>query len=531
MKRKHFTTALFFIFFNSLSSYTIASLFRSKIDSIQIEFNPEQLVLPGESFEIGVSSYHKNGKIKKTFGMEGGSVLWWRYKVEVTGGTFRSGSIEVNERLMPSKGKYIEVKVCPKKQPELAKRMLIPLNYETEISFSPISDFDKAPGEIIEGSLVEKFNNGKTRVVTKLSRNKESDNFEFSGEGGSWEKGKFQIEPDFLKIQDHTVNIYVNSLRNPEISDTFSVLLDYKHSYRLSFGGRSGFSGLSGSNGFDGTSGYSGSDGSPGQNGEPGYNGPDLGVWADLYFDPILHCDLLYVYAENLFTGEEFRYLVNPDGGSFRISTRGGNGGDGGRGGRGGNGGNGRPGEIWYESKTITKIEQRPFTEQVVKKVKKHKKDEQGNVVEYEEDEVTTQTVYRDVEVQKTIWIEHVGPGGDGGDGGNGGPGGFGGPGGNGGDVFLYLTEDSWLFENLFTINNGGGSGGMNGSGGNGGNGGNGGSGNPNGRNGFSGNSGYSAIGWASDGWDGEIIKDTTDEFYIPNPQDEALSEKFQNKN
>jgi hypothetical protein len=42
----------------------------NKIDSIQIVFDNQQLVLPGESFSIGIISYTKNGKISKTKGMK-----------------------------------------------------------------------------------------------------------------------------------------------------------------------------------------------------------------------------------------------------------------------------------------------------------------------------------------------------------------------------------------------------------------------------------------------------------------------------
>ena len=63
-----------------------AGIFSRKTDSIQIVVDKNQLVLPGESFKIGVISYHPKEKIRKTIGMDGGSVLWWRYKTEIVGG-------------------------------------------------------------------------------------------------------------------------------------------------------------------------------------------------------------------------------------------------------------------------------------------------------------------------------------------------------------------------------------------------------------------------------------------------------------
>ncbi len=92
-----------------------AFIFRSRIDSIKIEYDQTQLVLPGESFNITVTAYRKNGKVRKTKGILGSTVGWWRFNIEVQGGENRGGRIKVNEQLLPSKGKYIGVKVIPKK--------------------------------------------------------------------------------------------------------------------------------------------------------------------------------------------------------------------------------------------------------------------------------------------------------------------------------------------------------------------------------------------------------------------------------
>ena len=65
-----------------------AGIFNRKVDSIKLVIDKNQLVLPGESFEIGVVSYHKNGRVKKTIGMNSGSCVvvalpsrncWWNF--------------------------------------------------------------------------------------------------------------------------------------------------------------------------------------------------------------------------------------------------------------------------------------------------------------------------------------------------------------------------------------------------------------------------------------------------------------------
>ena len=503
--------------------WAVGSSFESKIDSIQIVFNSQQLILPGESFHIGIVSYSKKGKVKKTVGMKDGSVLWWKYKVEVTGGTDFGGRILVNEALVPPKGKYIGIKAWPRRQPEKVKELLLPLNYETKINFRPTVAFDKSPGSQVKGELVAEFNNGERRVYTNLRNSKESANYRFYTTGGSWKGGKFTIEPDFLKIENHQSSLIVRSLQNKSVADTFSVLLDYKHAYDLQFSGSSGMSGFSGSSG---SSGFPGTNGQNGQNGEPGSDGPDVGVWVDLYADSVLNCNLLYVYAQNSFTGEEFRYLINPEGGSLTVNSRGGSGGVGGSGGSGGDGAKGSDGRKWTETRTEKKIVQRPVTKKVTKKQTKKVTNADGKEVEVEEDVEVDEVVMVDVEIDVAVNVEIQGPGEDGGNGGYGGAGGFGGEGGYGGNITLYFTADAMPYQHLFIANSDGGSGGMNGNGGSSGKGGSGGYGNPNGNSGIAGQSGPSAIGWAGNGQSGQIIIQPTEEFFFYAPKEQSSENK-----
>jgi hypothetical protein len=68
------------------------ALFNARPDSIRLVYNEQQLRLPGESIQIGVMAYYKKGKIRRTTGMLGGSVFWWRYKIEVSWGKYTSGT-------------------------------------------------------------------------------------------------------------------------------------------------------------------------------------------------------------------------------------------------------------------------------------------------------------------------------------------------------------------------------------------------------------------------------------------------------
>jgi hypothetical protein len=509
------------IFLSTFSWSAIGVPLTPKMDSIQIVFDKQQLVLPGESFRIGIVSYYKNGKVKKTTGMLGGSVWWWKYKLDVTGGTDASGRIMVSEELIPSKGKYIDIKAYPRKQPELSKELLLPLNYETKIAYRPTGNFDKSPGSQITGEVISEFNNGIVRVCDDWRNNKESENFIFSGKGGYWKNGKFTIDPDFMKIENHHANLIINSLRNTSVADTFSVQLDYKHAYDLQFSGSSGIPGFSGASGSTGYPGGNGADGQNGQNGEFGNDGPDIGVWVDLYRDSVLNADLLYVYAQNLITNKEYRYLINPEGGSLDVRSYGGSGGNGGNGGNGGSGGSGHDGEKWIERHIEKQTVKKPVTKNVIRKEIHKRKDAEGKEYDVEVDVETTETEYVDEVINVVVEVVHQGPGEDGGDGGWGGPAGMGGPGGYGGNITLYFTRDAMPYSHLITARSEGGSGGMNGSGGNGGPGGSGGAGEPSGRSGSSGQSGPAVSGWSSSGGSGQIRIQSTDEFFEYKSNDE----------
>ncbi len=492
-------------------AYVYAS--SQKIDSIQIVFDNQQLVLPGENFKIGILTFYKNGKISKTRGMKDGSTLWWNFKVEVTGGTFNSGLISVYEQPDLSVQNSVIIKAYPRKQPELAKGIAIPLNYETSIRFRPTTQFDKAPGSQFKGELAVVFDNGIQRIYQNLQSKKEAGLYKFSGKGGTWKNGKFTIETDIRKIDWHTASLTVSSLRNQSIADTFQVILDYKHNYKLNFSGSSGLPGFSGTSGSNGGSSMNGSDGQNGQSGEYGSDGPDIGIWADLYYDSILNCELLYVFAQDLNSDKEYRFLLNPDGGSIHVSSTGGSGGFGGTGGDGGAGGDGQAGKTWTEThtekQTVSKIEKRT----VIKKQKKTIINSEGKEEEIEVDVPVEEdvTVYVVVDVEVSVTVQ--GRGEDGGNGGWGGAGGFGGEGGYGGNITLYLTEDAKPYQNLILPESNGGTGGRHGSSGRGGRGGYGGTGNPSGYNGTQGNDGPYAIGWAGSGGNGSIRIESTDEF------------------
>lgn len=498
---------------------TVTAMWGFHPDSIRLVYNDQQTRLPGESFQIGITAFFRNGKTRNTAGWLGGSVWWGRYRVEVTGGTFTSGKVIVSEKLMPSRGKYVRIKVWPRNHPDMARQLLLPLNYETGLDFIPDSPFDKFPGSRIKGVLAARFDNGKVVEYEYPGKKEVADCFAFMSDGGSWDRGRFTIDPDFTRIVNHLSSLYIHSLRNPEVTDTFSVLMDYRHRYELTFTGMPGSGGFSGREGTSGNSGGYGENGQPGEDGEDGEHGPDVGVWSDLYRDSLLGYDLLYVFALNFRTNEEFRYLINPEGGSLTVVSRGGDGGSGGTGGGGGAGGDGRDGKIWTEKHKEKRIIQQPVTRKVIKKEKRSIINAAGQAEEVEVDVETTVTVMEDAEVEVEVVEQKQGPGENGYPGGCGGNGGYGGSGGWGGNIELYFTKDAMPWKNLIVARSAGGNGGFHGSGGHGGPGGRGGQGHPDGETGIPGRDGFGGSGTAENGSPGRITSGNTEEFCFSVPK------------
>lgn len=143
---------------------------------------------------------------------------------------------------------------------------------------------------------------------------------------------------------------------HPDLKAGLDIPLRYDYPFVANFNGASGTSGSDGLAGSDGSSGSNGSSdadnpsaGGSGGNGSPGGNGTDGGsgdnapnvqVQATLRAGahPLLQFKVSAAGRKDRF------YLVDPQGGTLKISAEGGAGGKGGKGGRGGRGGSGGSG-------------------------------------------------------------------------------------------------------------------------------------------------------------------------------------------
>lgn len=432
--------------------------YHQKIDSFAIVYDDDVLRLPGGSFPIGIIVYQKNGKVKSTVDSRFMNSLWGKFEIDVKGGNYSNGSVFINEALLPSKGKYVSITIKPNGTREMKQKLLLPLNYEEKIELIPITEVVATPGYSFRFKMLVSFDNDEELEIENRWNSRFSQLFEFENEGASIKESRCYIDHDFGKLNKHSMSITACPLRNPDVSSTFTLAMDYKAEQRFVLSGRDGYDGLNGRDGADGSSGADGRHGENGGDGGHGDYGPDMGVWVDFYYDSLLAAPMLYVYGENLWTGESYHFLINTNGGLLHVISRGGSGGDGGRGGDGGDGGDGNAGR-WHE-RTVKLSDNKSTIER------------------------------------------RQGRGQDGGHGGDGANGGYGGNGGDGGNIYLYFTHDAEPYRHLIVPDSNGGWHGSGGFGGSAGSAGSGGQGNSNGRSGSSGNSGSSGDSgnWGSSG-------------------------------
>ncbi len=178
-------------------------------------------------------------------------------------------------------------------------------------------------------------------------------------------RGSVSLSPDPRVSEGKIAHLHVVPIAHPGLAADLDIRIRYDIAYSADFSGADGTNGFDGSDGMDGVAGADGTpattdpttglttqqgpggNGTSGTNGGEGSNGGDgspgqaVRIWVRMESGtkPLLQIKVAG-------GGRESFYLVDPNGGSLRVTDnggRGGNGGHGGRGGRGGAGGDGFP--------------------------------------------------------------------------------------------------------------------------------------------------------------------------------------------
>jgi hypothetical protein len=397
-----------------------------------LQYDPSQLRIPGKTLPIGIVTLSAGAEPSQTKGFLNGHDGWSKFRLDVDSGSYSNGKIKIKGTHDYKKGDSITVNVYARKwllggKGKWLLTQKIPYDYEDSINILTTGHIGRAPGDHIQFGIRTFFDN-KQFADKWFPVKKNLKAFDFESEGGhiSKSKGDLKIDSDPIKIVDDKVRLIAMLAKDSAIRDTLQITLDYIANYQCKLQSKG--------------------------------DGHFLVASADVYFDSLIHANLMRVNVLDSNTHKTYRYLVNTNGGSITISSKGGSGMDGNAGWDGLSGSPGSSGTVSVDVETTTDADGNPTT--------------------------TTTTVQ--------------GAGGDGGRGGDGGNGIDGGNGGNGGNIMINYTPAAAPFLTLIKTLSIPGAGGSGGRAGQGGTGGSGGDGNPSGNSGSNGMDGRAGFDGAA---------------------------------
>jgi hypothetical protein len=189
----------------------------------------------------------------------------------------------------------------------------------------------KAPGDHVQFGIRTYFDN-KQSVDKWFPVKKNLKGFDFEAEGShiSKSKGDLKIDSDPIKIVNDKVRLIAMLDKDTAIRDTLQITLDYIANYQCKLQ----------SNG----------------------DGHFLVGTADVYPDSIIHASLMKISILDSNAHKTYRYLVNTNGGTITISSKGGNGLDGNTGWDGLSGSSGSDGLTSVDVETTTDADGNPTT-------------------------------------------------------------------------------------------------------------------------------------------------------------------------
>jgi hypothetical protein len=175
-------------------------------------------------------------------------------------------------------------------------------------------------------------------------------------------RGSVSLPSDPRVSEGKIGHLHIVSVAHPGVKADLDIAVRYDIAYAADFSGADGMNGTDGTAGLDGLAGSDGIAGTPdpvtglsaqgpGGNGGNGSNGGDGGNGWDGSPGQAVHVWVrmapgarALLQVKVIAGASQSFYLIDPHGGSIKITTDGGRGGQGGQGGRGGNGGSGGSG-------------------------------------------------------------------------------------------------------------------------------------------------------------------------------------------
>lgn len=423
--------AIFFTLYLNISQAAEKHIDKDSLpNKYAIRYDPSVLRTPGHALPIGVLIIAGPHDTTRTDGYLAGNEKWSKFHVEVDSGSFSNGKIRIKGTKDYKRADSITVSLYTRKwflggKGKFLFAQKIPYNYETGVSILSSGNYSRAPGDHIKFGIRTQYDNHQfTDKWAPLKKHFSDYVFGYQGVHISKSKGDLKINDDPTGFIRDQVALSAGLAKAPLLTDTLHITLDYVAAYKCTI--------------------------------QSTGVGHTLTVKADVFDDSIIHARLLRVAVNDAEAKRTYNYLVNTNGGSIIITSKGADGMDGRNGDDGQAGADGSMGQTTFDTETTTAPD--------------------GSV------QTTTTSVQ--------------GPGGDGGSGGNGEDGKSGDNGSNGGNITVIYTAAVSPYLSIIKAVSIPGKGGSGGLGGQGGAGGNGGSGNPNGSSGLRGLDG-------NRGWDG----------------------------
>jgi hypothetical protein len=222
------------------------------------------------------------------------------------------------------------------------------------------------PGQSAQLVIVATTQDGKQYVTVGAGKGKVAfNNYTITASVAQVKGGKVSLSADPRVSENKVAHLQIVPVTHPDVVAQLDIPVRYDIAFSANFSGADGAPGIDGTDGLDGSAGMDGSPGTvdpttgamsnqgPGSPGGDGSNGGDGGNGQDGSPGPAVH---IWVRLESTSPrllqvkvsggGHQSLYIVDPNGGSLKVSNNGGSGGragSGGRGGSGGSSGNGFP--------------------------------------------------------------------------------------------------------------------------------------------------------------------------------------------
>jgi hypothetical protein len=282
-----------------------------------IRYDHKALRIPGKKFAITLVGADKK------------PVSWGHYHVEADSGRYSGGNIQLNKSGVYKKNDSITVSVYNRKwflggKGKFVTSRKIPYNFEDSIAVLTKGNAGLSPGDHLKFGIRTIYDDKQFSDLWFPAKKNAGKAFALQFDGGhlSKSKGDWKIDNDPTRIRNDRITITARLSKQPAITDSLQLLLNYNAKYQCALRGKG--------------------------------NGPTLNVFADVFEDSTIHAQLLKIEIHDSTTHQVYHYLVNTAGGSLSLASVGARGADGENGSDGQSGANGADGALYQTPITTT---------------------------------------------------------------------------------------------------------------------------------------------------------------------------------